>query len=77
MAHNIGTLQRQLTTLIEEFKRTRDTWEEINGHAFPLANTLTNSVLQSRYVDEPQYWHPALTMMFPDLIQKYDLKCSV
>lgn len=96
MAHNIGTLQRRLTTLIEEFKRTRDTWEEINGHAFPLANTLTNSVLQSRYfiitfkgqvdrihsqdhatnryVDEPQYWHPALTMMFPDLIQKYDLK---
>jgi hypothetical protein len=48
MAHNIGTLQRRLVTLIEEFKRARDTWEELNSHAFPLANTLTNSVLQSR-----------------------------
>ncbi|KAI9357854.1 hypothetical protein BD770DRAFT_388502 [Pilaira anomala] len=77
MAHNIGTLQRRLITLIEEFKRARDTWEEINSHAFPLANTLTNSVIQSRYVDEPQYWHPLLTTEFPDLIQKFDRKMQV
>lgn len=50
MAHNIGTIQRRLSTLIEEFKRARYTWEELNSHAFPLANTLTNSVIQSRLV---------------------------
>jgi hypothetical protein len=48
MAHNIGTLQRKLATIIEEFKRSRITWEELNSHAFPHANTLTNSVIQSR-----------------------------
>jgi hypothetical protein len=48
MALNIGTIQRRLSALIEEFKRARDTWEEINSHAFPVANTLTNSVIQSR-----------------------------
>ncbi|GAA5807018.1 hypothetical protein MFLAVUS_000367 [Mucor flavus] len=77
MAHNLGTLQRRLITLIEEFKRARDSWEEINSHAFPLANTLTNSVIQSRYVDEPQYWHPLLTMEFPNLIQQFDRKMQV
>lgn len=49
MAQNIGTLQRKLNTLIEEFKRARNTWDEINSHSFPAANTLTNLVIQSRY----------------------------
>ncbi|GAA5797185.1 hypothetical protein HPULCUR_002564 [Helicostylum pulchrum] len=77
MAHNLGTVQRRLITLIEEFKRARDSWEEINSHAFPLANTLTNSVIQSRYVDESQYWHPLLTMEFPNLIQQFDRKMQI
>ncbi|KAI8076631.1 uncharacterized protein B0P05DRAFT_545252 [Gilbertella persicaria] len=73
-AHIIGTIQRQLSTLFEEFKRTQDTWEELNSHAFPLASSLTNSVILSKYVDEPQYWHPLLSLEFPDIIQKYDAK---
>jgi hypothetical protein len=28
----------------------------------------------NRYVDEPQYWHPNLTMRFPNLIQTFDSK---
>ncbi|CAO3634075.1 unnamed protein product [Mucor fragilis] len=77
MAQNIGTLQRKLSTLIEELKRARTIWDEINSHAFPAANTLTNLVIQSRYVDETQYWHPQLTMEFPNIIQKFDAKMQV
>ncbi|KAL9550149.1 hypothetical protein MBANPS3_004855 [Mucor bainieri] len=77
MAHNSGTLQRKLSTLIEELKRARTTWDEINAHAFPAANTLTNLVIQSRYVDDTQYWHPQLTMEFPNIIQKFDAKMQV
>jgi benzoyl-CoA reductase/2-hydroxyglutaryl-CoA dehydratase subunit BcrC/BadD/HgdB len=29
-----------------------------------------------RYVDEPQYWHPTLTMEFPNLIQRFDSKMT-
>ncbi|KAL7309178.1 hypothetical protein PS15m_011288 [Mucor circinelloides] len=77
MAQNIGTLQRKLSTLIEELKRARNTWDEINSHSFPAANTLTNLVIQSRYVDETQYWHPQLTMEFPNVIQKFDAKMQL
>ncbi|KAF1807644.1 hypothetical protein V8B55DRAFT_1467419 [Mucor lusitanicus] len=77
MAQNIGTLQRKLSTLIEELLRARSTWDEINSHAFPAANTLTNLVIQSRYVDETQYWHPQLTMEFPNIIQKFDAKMQL
>ncbi|GAN03256.1 hypothetical protein MAM1_0037c02708 [Mucor ambiguus] len=77
MAQNSGTLQRKLSTLIEELKRARTTWDEINSHAFPAANTLTNLVIQSRYVDETQYWHPQLTMEFPNIIQKFDAKMQL
>lgn len=49
MAYNIGTIQRQLSSLIEDFKRTRNTWDEINSHAFPTANKLSNSIIQSRF----------------------------
>lgn len=49
MAYNIGTIQRQLSTLLEEFKRSRNTWDEINSHAFPIANKLSNTIIQSRF----------------------------
>lgn len=49
MAYNIGTIQRQLSSLIEDFKRTRNTWDEINSHTFPTANKLSNSIIQSRF----------------------------
>lgn len=49
MAYNIGTIQRQLSSLIEDFKHTRNTWDEINSHAFPTANKLSNSIIQSRF----------------------------
>ncbi|KAI8997185.1 hypothetical protein BDB01DRAFT_845863 [Pilobolus umbonatus] len=77
MAFNLGTTQRQLGSIIEDFKKARDTWTELNSHGFPIANTLTNSVIQSRYVDEVQYWHPVLTHEFPNLRQKYDSKMQV
>ncbi|KAI7899837.1 uncharacterized protein BX663DRAFT_519667 [Cokeromyces recurvatus] len=77
MSNNIGTIQRRLGTIIEEFKRARNTWEEINSHAFPYANELTNSVIQSRYVDEQQYWHPSLTLNFPNIIEKFDHKMNI
>ncbi|KAK4517519.1 uncharacterized protein ATC70_000858 [Mucor velutinosus] len=77
MAQNSGTLQRKLTTLVEELKRACTTWEEINSHSFPVANTLTNLAIQSRYVDETQYWHPQLTMEFPNIIQKFDSKIQL
>ncbi|CEP10169.1 hypothetical protein [Parasitella parasitica] len=77
MAQNIGTLQRKLATLIEEFKRARNTWDEINSHSFPASNTMANLVIQSRYVDEPQYWHPLLTLEFPNIMQKFDAKMQL
>ncbi|CAO3677899.1 unnamed protein product [Rhizopus stolonifer] len=77
MAFNIGTIQRQLSTLIEEFKRSRNTWEEINSHAFPTANKLSNAIIQLRYVDETEYWHPLLIMEFPNITQKFELKMQV
>ncbi|CEG71972.1 hypothetical protein RMATCC62417_07609 [Rhizopus microsporus] len=74
MAYNIGTIQRQLSSLIEDFKRTRNTWDEINSHAFPTANKLSNSIIQSRYADESEYWHPLLTFEFQNIIQQYEYK---
>lgn len=46
--NNLGSIQRKLSAIIEDFKRSRDTWEEINSHSFTTANALTNSVIQSR-----------------------------
>ncbi|KAI8880419.1 hypothetical protein K501DRAFT_296443 [Backusella circina FSU 941] len=77
MAHQLGTIQRKLSSLIEDFKRARDSWEEINSHTLTTANALTNAVLQSKYVDESQYWHPLLLMDFPNIIQKYDAKMNL
>ncbi|KAI9481485.1 MAG: Homeodomain-like protein [Benjaminiella poitrasii] len=76
MSNNIGTIQRRISAIIEEFRRSRNTWDEINSHAFPLVNDLTNSVIHSRYVDEPQYWHPALTLDFPNIAEKFDSKIN-
>jgi gamma-glutamyl-gamma-aminobutyrate hydrolase PuuD len=50
MAHQRGTLQRKLSSLIQDFKHTRDSWEEINSHTVTTANALTNAVLQSKCV---------------------------
>ncbi|KAI8335622.1 hypothetical protein BD560DRAFT_440537 [Blakeslea trispora] len=74
MSQVVGSLQRQLVTVLEDFKRAQATWEEINSHAFPTANALANAVIQHKYVDEPQYWHPQLTLSLPNLIQAFDQK---
>ncbi|OBZ84677.1 hypothetical protein A0J61_07272 [Choanephora cucurbitarum] len=73
-SHAVATLQRQLITLFEDVKRAQASWDEINSHAFPVANSLTNSIIQSKYVDEPQYWHPQLTLTLPNIIQAFDRK---
>lgn len=33
-------------------------------------------MINERYVDEPRYWHPLLTMEMPNLLQQFDLKMS-
>lgn len=38
--------------------------------------TRSNFLINERYVDEPRYWHPLLTMEMPNLLQQFDLKMS-
>ncbi|KAG0180065.1 hypothetical protein DFQ29_001286 [Apophysomyces sp. BC1021] len=76
MAQLIGSIRRRLETVLEEFKRSRSTWNELNSDAFASVNTLVNSVIQSRYIDETAYWHPVLLQEFPNIVQQYDQKMS-
>ncbi|KAI9313227.1 hypothetical protein BX666DRAFT_1980911 [Dichotomocladium elegans] len=48
MAQTIETLKRRLETILGDFKRARATWQEIGEDAFSDANSLVNSVIQSR-----------------------------
>ncbi|KAL0077727.1 hypothetical protein F4703DRAFT_1237249 [Phycomyces blakesleeanus] len=77
MAHIIGTTQRRLETVLDDFKRARRYWKELNSEGFPVANKLVNAVIQSRYVDDSAYWHPVLIKAFPNVVQKYDGKMTV
>ncbi|KAI8092841.1 uncharacterized protein BX664DRAFT_328287 [Halteromyces radiatus] len=74
MTTHLGTLQRRVETVLVEFKRSRNTWNELNVEGFPAANKLINTVIQSKYSDDLGYWHPSLRQEFPNIIQKYDIK---
>ncbi|KAI7866849.1 hypothetical protein BDF14DRAFT_787153 [Spinellus fusiger] len=72
MAHILGTTQRRLETVLEDFKRARTYWSELNAQGFPIANKLVNAVIQSKYVDDTAYWHPALVQAYPNVLSAYD-----
>ncbi|KAI9493463.1 hypothetical protein BDB00DRAFT_823164 [Zychaea mexicana] len=74
MAQVVASLKRRLETILEDFKRARATWHEISTDGFSTANALVNATIQSRYVDEPAYWHPALLQEFPNVVHAYHKK---
>ncbi|KAI8148490.1 hypothetical protein BJV82DRAFT_592296 [Fennellomyces sp. T-0311] len=71
MAQAVGSLKRRLETVLDEFRRARATWHEISTDGFSVANQLVNATIQSRYVEEPAYWHPALLQEFPNVVHAY------
>ncbi|KAI8379755.1 uncharacterized protein BYT42DRAFT_569914 [Radiomyces spectabilis] len=77
MAQSVGTIQRRLESVLDDFKQARTYWHDINREGFSRANTLVNAVIQSRYVDNNAYWHPMLVMEFPDLKRAYDGKMKI
>ncbi|KAJ8655524.1 hypothetical protein O0I10_008810 [Lichtheimia ornata] len=74
MAQAIDTLKRRLETILYDFKRARSTWHEISDHTLSDVNALVNALIQSRYVDDAAYWHPALCMEYPNMTQAYNKK---
>ncbi|KAI7849913.1 hypothetical protein BDC45DRAFT_264447 [Circinella umbellata] len=74
MSQAVGSLKRRIETVLEDFKRARATWYEISTDGFSTANALVNATIQSRYVDEPGYWHPALLQEFPNVVHAYHKK---
>ncbi|CAG8640182.1 2344_t:CDS:2 [Racocetra persica] len=54
----LSTLKRRLVTLLEEFKRARQFWSDLNDEGLTLANTLVNTKLQERLTDNPPEWAP-------------------
>lgn len=48
MALSIGTLSRRLEAVLDDFRRSRSTWEELSGDGFSVANALVNSVIQAK-----------------------------
>ncbi|ORY97866.1 hypothetical protein BCR43DRAFT_490484 [Syncephalastrum racemosum] len=71
MAHSMGTLKRRLNTVLLDARRTRSFWHQLVTDAFPVVNEVVNTVIQAKYVDNPAYWHPALTLSFPNIKQAY------
>ncbi|CAO3644983.1 unnamed protein product [Cunninghamella blakesleeana] len=57
-------------------KDSRVIWKELNDEGFPIMNKLINNVIQSKYSDEMAYWHPALILEFPNIVQKYHSKMN-
>ncbi|CAG8434929.1 8600_t:CDS:2 [Scutellospora calospora] len=55
-----STLKRRLVTLLEEFKRARQSWTDLNDEGLTLANTLVNTKIQERHTDNPSDWTPEL-----------------
>ncbi|RIB03151.1 hypothetical protein C2G38_2225931 [Gigaspora rosea] len=49
----LSTLKRRLVTFLEEFKRARQSWNDLNDEGLTLANTLVNTKLQERLTENP------------------------
>ncbi|CAG8717764.1 20532_t:CDS:2, partial [Dentiscutata erythropus] len=47
-----------LVTFLEEFKRARQSWNDLNDEGLTLANTLVNTKLQERLTDNPSDCSP-------------------
>ncbi|CAG8535039.1 24926_t:CDS:2 [Dentiscutata erythropus] len=54
----LSTLKRMLVTFLEEFKRARQSWNDLNDEGFTLANTLVNTKLQERITNNPSDCSP-------------------
>ncbi|CAI2178961.1 18291_t:CDS:2 [Funneliformis geosporum] len=51
-----STIKRRLNPLLNEFKRARQIWSELNENGITTANSLMNIKLQERQIDYSIYW---------------------
>ncbi|CAG8632167.1 3244_t:CDS:2, partial [Funneliformis caledonium] len=64
-----STIKRRLNTQLNEFKRARQIWSELNDNGITTANSLMNIKLQERQIDYSLYWKEELDNL-PNLEEK-------
>nr|CAG8445948.1 9625_t:CDS:2 [Entrophospora candida]CAG8451555.1 1000_t:CDS:2 [Entrophospora candida] len=70
-----STIKRRLETFLNEFKRLRKNWDELNDECLTLANSFFNTKLQEQNTDYPEYWIEEFEE-FLNLKENYEKKMS-
>ncbi|CAH1756851.1 12409_t:CDS:2 [Entrophospora sp. SA101] len=70
-----STIKRRLETFLNEFKRLRKNWDELNDECLTLANSFFNTKLQEQNADYPEYWIEEFEE-FLNLKENYEKKMS-